>query len=487
MHGRLAQLAARQTGRPVLMERGALEYWINRIQAVDARAFERPGRFAALVRKLGKLTGPRVMEDGEAGEYVEVPLGEGLIYEPRYIGEPEDTGFGWALKDGVALMCVDTPLLDEGFVFCGSFFHGYDTLLLGMREAAADPRVQGVFLKLNTPGGIASGEIMTLAQWMRDNRAAAGGKPIWVYAKMACSAGYWIGSQADRIISPEMAYVGSIGCYQLHEDWSAAYEKDGLRITEFAEFEDKTALAPWKPVDASAAADAMAEVHQVVQLFAADVEAGRPGLTYDKIAALRSRAFYSRHDDATRSGLALGLIDEIAAEEDAFAALCEQVSPASNNRTGARAGRVAATQKEASMADLKRAGAAARAAHAEDIQTPEDDKNKPADETNPENPPPPEDENTPEDEDKPEPEASRIAASAEAKTHPEMALAAIQSGATLVQFQTMVAAAGTRAPENALDRLMAKRDKSPGVDAPKADSAGESLVAYMKAKYRPQK
>ncbi len=317
--GAVVNLISRNSGRPVLMERGAIEHWANRIQSMDARAFERPGRTDALMRKLSQ---PLAMED----DWEPPPLEEGLVYTPRYIGDPDDTGYCWALKSGIAMMCADTPLLDEGLQICGVNFHGYDTLLAGMKEASADPRVKAIFLKMDSPGGVATGGIIGLAKWMRANRASAGGKPIWVFAKMACSAAQWIAAQADRIVAPELAYVGSVGCYTVHYDYSAAYEKMGVKVTEFAMWENKTDGADWKPMSDSAQADTMADVEQIVKMFAADMTAGRPQLSFEKLKDMRSRAFYSRHDDPQRSGLALGLVDAIMTEEEAFIALLTKVS-----------------------------------------------------------------------------------------------------------------------------------------------------------------
>lgn len=472
--GNLTKLTASVVGRPVLMERGAIETWADKIRRIDARAFERPGRLSALMRKLAGSMPPATMHDED--DAPSVAFERALAYSPLYIGEPDDSGFCWTLKNGVALMCVDTPLLDEGEVYCGTCYHGYDTILAAMQEAYADARVGGIFLKMNCPGGFATGGVMTLAKWMREHRATAGGKPIHVYAKMACSGAQWIAAQADKTICPELAYVGSIGAYCIHEDWSGAYAQMGLKIEEFAMFENKTDGADYKPMSELGTADAMSEIAQIVGYFVSDMIAGRPNLTADAIKAMRSRAFYSRNDDPTRSGVALGLVDEIADEVTAFNDLVSRISgPAGNDSEGtARAGSAAAfPSKEQSMAVQN-----GKAAHVADLEK-QNTANDAASDDRKGNPSAPEDGTNPNEEDETD-DAAEIAASDEAKDDPATALAAIQQGLTFAQFKGMAAAAKMGSRHGNLGRALSGSQRL-GPDASNVSSSyGSALIADAK-------
>ena len=491
-----ASMAARYAGRPLLLTPAAARDLALRIRSVDPRAFSRPSRLDAFLRRVGLGHAPGDSartafawdDEGEGAPFV--PIEERLAYQPRWLGEVEDTGFCWSLKDGVALIECDSPLVERGDEFCGVVWHGYDTLLMAMREALADARVRGVFLRLDTPGGVVAGGLPTLARFMREAREAAGGKPIWTYADMACSAGYWIAAQTDRIIAPSVGYVGSIGAVMVHESHAGSLEQDGVEITtiEFPEGGVKTDGAWWKALSESARAAWQADVNQVGALFLADVEAGRSSLTRDQLLQLRADVFMAEHQDEARSGVALGLADEIMDEEQAFAALVEHVSsePVSGNQAGASGSRASAqTEKEAVMATKPTAGRQARAAAqvaqaekalrlaqanlakvktgataAEPDEDDEDDEDDAAgqggvsaEEKDP-------DEDDDEDDDAPEAseggngEASAIAASAEAKKNPALALAAIQSGQTLAQFKASAAVAGSVQGGSRLDRAM---------------------------------
>lgn len=344
MTGNLGALATRYVGRPLLLTPSAALDLSVRLQQVDARAFERPSRLSALLRGLSRAR-PGAMED-DYDDTPPVPMSERLAYAPLFVGEPDDVGYGWSLVDGVAMMCADKPLLAQGENYCGEVYHGYDTLLTGMREAAADDRVGALFVRMFCPGGVVDGRLDHLAAWMRSARAAAGGKPIWVYADMAASAAYWIAAQADRIIAPRTGLVGSIGAVIVHESYAGALEKAGVEITPIQFGALKTDGAWWEKLSPTALAGLQAEIDQCGRNFVADVEAGRPAVTAQAAIDTRAECFLASHDDPERSGLARGLVDAIASEEDAFLELRDLVAasrsapapqPSSASATGGRA------------------------------------------------------------------------------------------------------------------------------------------------------
>jgi ClpP class serine protease len=484
MNGRLAALAARHSGRPVLMTPRSAQELAERLLSVDARAFERPGRLQALFRGLRGAQGldRLAMEDDDGPP--PVPFDVQAAYTPLYIGEAEDTGYCWALKDGIALMQADTALSDRGEVFCGTVYHGYDTLKAGMQDAAADPRVKAIFIRMASPGGVVAGGLPDLSAWMRDNREAAGGKPIHVHADMACSAAYWIAAQADHVTAPRVGLVGSIGAVIVHQSIAGMLKEVGVEITPIQFGAKKTDGAWWSALSDDAKADLQAEIDQCGRDFVADVVAGRPKLTAEALIATEAAVFMGHHDEAARSGLELGFVDEISGEEAAFAALAAKVSdPQSTGMPSLAApgGRAAAkpaseqpmalrpTTPAAKSAAVTLAEAAVATAQANLVKArAESGAEAPADEMD--------DEET--DDTKKDPEAAdeggeaeAIAASAEAQSHPQMALAAITSGQTLAQFQASVKAAG--APRGRLAEAMAGARRL-GADAP-VRGAAEAL------------
>lgn len=512
-----AVLATRYAGRPLLLTPAAAHDLALRIRSVDAHAFERPGRLEAIFRRLGGSFGrkPGAMEDGDDGPEP-VPMGDRLAYAPRWLGEPDASGFCWSLKDGVALMRVDTPIAETGDEFCGTVYHGYDTLLTGMREALADERVKGLFLSLNSPGGVVAGGIMALSDFMRSARAEAGGKPIWVHAEMACSAAYWIAAQADRVLASPVGQVGSIGVVLVHENWSQALAQAGVEVTsiEFPTGGLKTEGAWWKALSEEARANLVSNIAQCGRQFTSAVEAGRPGLTADKQLATRADVFLAEHDDPARSGLALGFVDELATEEAAFAALVADVN-ASGARTSSAApgsGAASPATQETPMA-LKTAlrGSASAAALTVSASSDADKRNRIRDLANDESvsdadfveqvreiADEPDDSTTTEEETSgdeaaptEEPAASAAAAaiarSAEAKTHPQLALAAIDSGQSLAQFQASVRAAGARGPGRLDGALRGAQRLGPDSSAAEGKRNGFASTLASRASARREK
>lgn len=472
----VTSLATRFAGRPLLLAPTAAVELAERVRSVDLDAVTRPGRFSALVRSLGRKARTRMaMEDDDLPP--PEPMESRLAYAPLYAGEPEDLGFCWALKDGIALMQVDKPMLDRGEIFCGEVYHGYDTVLQGLREAMADTRVKGIFIRMATPGGVVAGGLSALSDYVRLNNAKAGGKPIHVFADMACSAGYWSICGADRISAPRVGVIGSIGAVIVHESWSEALKKAGVEITPIQFGASKTDGAWFATLSDKARDDLQAEIDQIGRDFVAAVVAARPQLSETDVLATQAAVFLGHHDDPARSALALKLIDAHASEEEAFGALRDSLAAMDGapdfvpenkpSAVGARDRATASPAKEATVAlkpkaggkptALSRAKAAARKANADvarlEAQSDDGVEDEDQDVLSAEDSTDDDDQGDAdaeidgaEDEEGDEEEgdqsqAQKIAASPEASANPAAANAAIASGMTFAQFKGQMKAA----------------------------------------------
>lgn len=324
------KLLARHAGRPLLMSAQGADALARRVLAFDAHALDRPrGWLSDPLGALTRLGKPRAAQPGDADidDDALIAPARPFGYTPGFVAtEPTAEGLGWALHDGVACMQITGPLVDRGFVMCGEVFWGYDLIASAMREASADDRVGGIFVRMESPGGVVAGGLESATKQIRSLREAAGGKPIWVYADMAASAAYWISSAADRILASPVGLVGSIGAVIVHEDWSGAAEKAGVVVTPIQFGAKKTDGAPWAPLSAAAKADLQAEIDEVGMRFVRDVAAGRRQLSVEALIAMEAAMHLALHSDPARSGLALGLVDAIASEESAFRQLVAHVA-----------------------------------------------------------------------------------------------------------------------------------------------------------------
>ncbi len=485
-----ATLLARYTRRPLLMLPEAAEALIERLAAADPRGMRTESRLLANLRKLN-IFRPMAMEDDEvAAQEPAKPACYAPLWAQQAYGEPEDEGFCWSLYQGAALFDIGTALSAQGDYWCGTWYHGYDTLLAGFRDAANDARVKGLFIRMNCPGGPVAGGLPALAAYIRSARAAAGGKPIHFFSDMAASAAYWIAAQGDRISAPKVGLVGSIGAVIVHADYSGAYEQAGIKVEAIQFGEEKTAGAYWKPLSASARADLQAEIDQCGRDFVADVAAGRSALSPEALIATQARVYMGDHDDPERSGLSLGFVDAIETEEEAFQALLATFGGTAVpvNLPAGITGQTQAQMendmfKSAHVHPKTKANADNKAKASE--ETGEDGKND--DDSDLEDTED-DDENVDEDDAETPPAkesaAEAISRSPEAKTHPQLALAAISSGQSLAQFRVNVAAVSAEASAGA--KTSPLRDAMAGVKRIGADgdraaeTAGSGLVKAAK-------
>jgi capsid assembly protease len=313
----LPQIAASCAGRPILVRAEALQPWLAQLRLTEAPS--RRFSLAGLQRLVGLGRGPALAWDDDDAPAAPVDVGTALAVAPTWLGPWDSVGYGWSLYGDVAVITIQDFLLDEGGETMCGFLHGYDTLRLAISQIAADERVTRVFLRINSPGGVAAGEIEALGA---DIRALRETKPVHVHvASLCCSAAYWIGAQGSRLSASPLAEVGSIGVVIVHENWSEAYARFGLQITPITFGAQKAAGADWEPLSPEARDDLQSGVDQLGETFVAAVVAGRPNLSPDAVRAFEARTYLARHADPDRSALALGLIDAVASETEAWAAL----------------------------------------------------------------------------------------------------------------------------------------------------------------------
>jgi signal peptide peptidase SppA len=130
--------------------------------------------------------------------------------------------------------------------------------------ALADPRVTGILLDVDSPGGEAGG-VFELAQRIR---AADRVKPVWaIAADSAFSAAYVLASAASRVYVTQTGGVGSIGVIALHVDQSARDAQQGYRYTAITAGEQKNDFSPHEPLDPAAHARLQAEVDRLYGIF----------------------------------------------------------------------------------------------------------------------------------------------------------------------------------------------------------------------------
>jgi signal peptide peptidase SppA len=138
--------------------------------------------------------------------------------------------------------------------------------------ADLDPDVKTIVLYVNSPGGSASGVSETAGRVAQ----IAASKEVYAYVDvMACSAAYWIASQADQILAAPSAILGSIGVYMTILDATRAAEMEGLKVELITAGKYKALGSPFKPLSDEERAMLQERVTSLHGDFKAAVRAGR--------------------------------------------------------------------------------------------------------------------------------------------------------------------------------------------------------------------
>lgn len=477
-----ALLAAELTGRPLLMRESAVLPYAQMLGV--AAIGERRSGLAAFMGGARRLFASRDAADA--------PKAEPEASVPTWMGEPQGGGYGWALVDGIGVISVDGPLMEHGFGWGDCWYHGYDTLLAAYEEMVGDANVLGIFGRIKTNGGVAAPGLPQLAAFLRNNRAKAGGKPIWFYCDTAYSAGYWKVSAGDRVIAPREGGVGSMGAVITHCEISQGLKADGITLTKFKFGKKKTDGAFDEPLSKTATADLDADVQQCGRWFVADVLAGRENLTEEAVLATEAGCFFGDSDDPAYSALKQGLVDAVQTEREAFAELKAligaPISPAGGGNPSPAPTKVEETDVKRSqvLAGLKKAGLNKQQIDAAMAEIPaEDEEDDGEAEPAAEN----EDEEVAgegEGDEEAEPKAGKVDAKVaqtvlelpEAKGRETLARKlAFQPGMTVATARDLLASAGKT---STLSERMQGRD-------PNLSSSGGKVEANLKARLDPDK
>jgi capsid assembly protease len=133
--------------------------------------------------------------------------------------------------------------------------------------------------------------------------AARARKPVVaVIDPMAASACYWLASQASEITMTPSGMTGSIGCYCLHADESAALADAGITVTIIKKPPGKAAGNPYEPLSDMAREHLTDVVDKTYGKFVSAVADGR-GVTPATVLSKYGGGMSVLAEDAKRRGM----------------------------------------------------------------------------------------------------------------------------------------------------------------------------------------
>ena len=200
----------------------------------------------------------------------------------------------------VAVLPLEGVLTPKG----GWFNPGTEAIGRAFDAAMANPQIGGVVFDVNSPGGVSYG-----TPELGDRiYAARGSKPVVAVANpMAASAAYWVATAADRFVVTPSGDVGSVGVWQGHVDYSAAMEKEGVKVTFVYAGRYKVEGHPYEPLSDEARAEMQRGVDETYAQFIDAVARNRKTTLKD----VRENYGEGRMLEASRA-VAAGMADRVA-------------------------------------------------------------------------------------------------------------------------------------------------------------------------------
>lgn len=168
-------------------------------------------------------------------------------------------------------------------------------------ELLEDDAVTSIILRLDTPGGMASG-CFDLVDHIYQAR---GRKPVYALVDdHAYSAGFALATACDEIWVSRTGGVGSVGVVCYHYDWSGNNAQIGLKVTPLFAGDRKIDFNPNFPLSEEAQAAAMSDLEGMRTLF---VNSVARNLGVDSAAVLATQAGCYRGQAAVDMGFATRL------------------------------------------------------------------------------------------------------------------------------------------------------------------------------------
>jgi protease-4 len=210
-------------------------------------------------------------------------------------------------KDKIAVVYIDGQMVadkgsNNGDVACSG------DIVKNLREATDDKDVKAIVLRVNTPGGtpVAAEEIIS-----QINRTRAT-KPIVVsMGDMATSAGYFVASNADRIVANPDTFTGSIGVIWVFKNKSKLYRDEGVNyyVAKSGNFKDLG--SEWRGLSEDEKGYVQSIINESYSRFVTSVAKGR-NLSVEYVREIADGRVYtgSKAKD-------MGLVDELGGLYDA--------------------------------------------------------------------------------------------------------------------------------------------------------------------------
>jgi protease-4 len=182
-----------------------------------------------------------------------------------------------------------------------------------LERAAEDPRIKGVILRLDTPGGeVTASDI--LYNEVKEFRARTGVPVVALMMGLSTSGGYYVASASDHIVAHPSTITGSIGVISIFPNIEELFAKIGVEMTVIKSGQMKDSGSPFRKMSTEEQAVFQDIVDGFHENFVEAVYSGREGkISRDRLSALADGRIYT-----APQALEQGLIDSIGYFADAL-------------------------------------------------------------------------------------------------------------------------------------------------------------------------
>lgn len=193
------------------------------------------------------------------------------------------------------------------------------TVVNDIVELADDDNVEGLVLRVNSPGGsaFASEQIWEALEYFKSKD-----KPFYVsMGDYAASGGYYISCGADSIYADKTTLTGSIGVFGMIPDFSGLVtDKLGVTFSEVASSPNATFMSLVEPMTPYQLGAMQKSVNEIYELFTSRVAEGR-GMSVDDVKAIAEGRVW-----VGSSAIGIGLVDKLGSLTDCVNDMAESLS-----------------------------------------------------------------------------------------------------------------------------------------------------------------
>jgi len=187
-----------------------------------------------------------------------------------------------------------------------------DTVSQALADAADDPDVGAIILRIDSPGG---SSLASEVIWQAVRDARAKGKPVIAsFSDVAASGGYYAAVGADKIVCDPGALTGSIGVFVLRPIVGGLLDKVGIGVESLTRGKMADFLLSTEPLSPAARERLRAMVVDTYDLFVKRVAEGR-GLEIAAVDAVGQGRVWTGAQAVEE-----GLVDELGGLRAAVAA-----------------------------------------------------------------------------------------------------------------------------------------------------------------------